>query len=353
MGVFDTSPLYKYLVTGPDAERLLAGALVRDIKTCRPGQAQYTAWCDDRGPRDARRRGVPALGRRVPPDRGAAGAVVVPGARQRDAGRARGRDRELRDARRPGAAVACRAQRADAGGGDARLLRPRAGQGGRHRGDAEPDRLHRRPRLRADRARGPRGRRARRRAGGGPRPRHPAVRRGGADDAAHRGRAGADRHRVARRPARDERRRHGDAQGARLRLDAARRARRVAAVRGLRGDPPRAAGRHVALGDHRHRRRLGGLGPALPRQRPVPAQVRAPAALRVDDPRRRPQRGRLLHELRLLAGAAAAHRHRPGPAGPRGGRHRPAARAGRQPPQHHGPGHHDRCRSSTRTRKKA
>lgn len=49
VGVFDTSPLYKYAVTGPDAERLLAGALVRDVTTCRPGQAQYTAWCDDRG----------------------------------------------------------------------------------------------------------------------------------------------------------------------------------------------------------------------------------------------------------------------------------------------------------------
>ncbi len=32
VGVFDTSPLYKYLVTGPDAERLLAGALVRDVR---------------------------------------------------------------------------------------------------------------------------------------------------------------------------------------------------------------------------------------------------------------------------------------------------------------------------------
>lgn len=49
VGVFDTSPLYKYAVTGPDAERLLQGALVRDIRTCRPGQAHYTAWCDDRG----------------------------------------------------------------------------------------------------------------------------------------------------------------------------------------------------------------------------------------------------------------------------------------------------------------
>jgi aminomethyltransferase len=49
VGVFDTSPLYKYAVTGPDAERLLGGALVRDVTACRPGQAQYTAWCDDRG----------------------------------------------------------------------------------------------------------------------------------------------------------------------------------------------------------------------------------------------------------------------------------------------------------------
>ncbi|WP_167305862.1 aminomethyltransferase family protein [Nocardioides euryhalodurans] len=49
VGVFDTSPLFKYRLTGPDAERLLAGVMVRDIRTCRPGTAQYTLWCDDRG----------------------------------------------------------------------------------------------------------------------------------------------------------------------------------------------------------------------------------------------------------------------------------------------------------------
>ncbi len=49
VGVFDTSPLFKYAVRGPDAERLLAGLLVRDIRTCRPGRAHYTIWCDDRG----------------------------------------------------------------------------------------------------------------------------------------------------------------------------------------------------------------------------------------------------------------------------------------------------------------
>ncbi|HEU5037777.1 MAG TPA: aminomethyltransferase family protein [Nocardioides sp.] len=49
VGVFDTSPLFKYRITGADAERLLMGVLTRDIRTCRPGQAMYTVWCDDRG----------------------------------------------------------------------------------------------------------------------------------------------------------------------------------------------------------------------------------------------------------------------------------------------------------------
>jgi aminomethyltransferase len=48
-GIFDTSPLYKYRIHGPDAERFLAGVLARDIRTCQPGHAQYTVWCDDRG----------------------------------------------------------------------------------------------------------------------------------------------------------------------------------------------------------------------------------------------------------------------------------------------------------------
>lgn len=47
--LFDSSPLYKYRITGPDAERFLAGVLARDIRRCPPGHAQYTLWCDDRG----------------------------------------------------------------------------------------------------------------------------------------------------------------------------------------------------------------------------------------------------------------------------------------------------------------
>lgn len=49
VAMFDSSPLYKYRIVGPDAEKYLGGVLTRDIRTCRPGQAQYTIWCDDRG----------------------------------------------------------------------------------------------------------------------------------------------------------------------------------------------------------------------------------------------------------------------------------------------------------------
>jgi len=49
VGVFDTSPLYKYWIRGRDAERFLAGVLLRDIRAFPPGRALYTMWCDDRG----------------------------------------------------------------------------------------------------------------------------------------------------------------------------------------------------------------------------------------------------------------------------------------------------------------
>ncbi len=48
-GVFDSSPLYKYRISGRDAEAFLAGVLARDIRACPPGQAQYTCWLDDGG----------------------------------------------------------------------------------------------------------------------------------------------------------------------------------------------------------------------------------------------------------------------------------------------------------------
>lgn len=48
-GVIDTSPLYKYRIYGVDAEMYLARVLTRDIRKCRPGQAQYTAWSNGDG----------------------------------------------------------------------------------------------------------------------------------------------------------------------------------------------------------------------------------------------------------------------------------------------------------------
>ena len=81
-GLFDTSPLFKYRFTGPDAGRFLAGVLARDPRKCARSKAQYTIWCDDRGfiVEDgvllARRR------KRVRPDRRRAELRVLRGARR-------------------------------------------------------------------------------------------------------------------------------------------------------------------------------------------------------------------------------------------------------------------------------
>lgn len=48
-GFFDTSPLNKYWIRGRDAERLCSYVFARDVRTVRPGRAQYTLWCDDGG----------------------------------------------------------------------------------------------------------------------------------------------------------------------------------------------------------------------------------------------------------------------------------------------------------------
>jgi len=47
--LFDVSPLYKYLVTGPDATRLLDRVVTRDVGRAKVGQVLYTPWCDADG----------------------------------------------------------------------------------------------------------------------------------------------------------------------------------------------------------------------------------------------------------------------------------------------------------------
>lgn len=47
--LIDVSPLYKYMITGPDAARLLDRMVTRDVPKCRVGQVLYTPWCDAQG----------------------------------------------------------------------------------------------------------------------------------------------------------------------------------------------------------------------------------------------------------------------------------------------------------------
>jgi aminomethyltransferase len=47
--LIDVSPLFKYRVTGPDAERLVDRVITRDATKLKVGQVYYTPWCDEHG----------------------------------------------------------------------------------------------------------------------------------------------------------------------------------------------------------------------------------------------------------------------------------------------------------------
>jgi aminomethyltransferase len=49
VSVIDITPLYKYMVTGPDATRLVDRVVTRDMRKVDVGQVIYTPWCDERG----------------------------------------------------------------------------------------------------------------------------------------------------------------------------------------------------------------------------------------------------------------------------------------------------------------
>ena len=48
-GLIDVSPLYKYLVSGPEATRLVDRVITRDAGKLAPGRVYYTSWCDENG----------------------------------------------------------------------------------------------------------------------------------------------------------------------------------------------------------------------------------------------------------------------------------------------------------------
>jgi glycine cleavage system T protein (aminomethyltransferase) len=47
--LIDISPLYKYIVEGKDATRLVNRVITRDINKVKPGQVIYCCWCDEQG----------------------------------------------------------------------------------------------------------------------------------------------------------------------------------------------------------------------------------------------------------------------------------------------------------------
>ncbi len=47
--LIDVTPLMKYMITGPDAGRLLNRVVTRDMDKLKVGQVYYTGWCDDDG----------------------------------------------------------------------------------------------------------------------------------------------------------------------------------------------------------------------------------------------------------------------------------------------------------------
>lgn len=47
--LIDISPLFKYIVSGPDAARLIDRIITRDVSRMQVGQVIYTPWCDEHG----------------------------------------------------------------------------------------------------------------------------------------------------------------------------------------------------------------------------------------------------------------------------------------------------------------
>ncbi len=47
--VIDVSPLFKYVISGPDAPRLVDRVMTRDVNRLAVDQVVYTPWCDERG----------------------------------------------------------------------------------------------------------------------------------------------------------------------------------------------------------------------------------------------------------------------------------------------------------------
>ena len=148
--LLDISPLYSYRVSGPDALRLVDRVITRDATRIARGQVVYTPWCDE-ARQGHRRRHCGAPGRRqLPLDRGGPPAALAAPQRARPGRDRRGDLGSLAALALQGPLsravleAASGADLADLGYFRRRALTHRGPRRGR-----EPDRLHRRPGLRA------------------------------------------------------------------------------------------------------------------------------------------------------------------------------------------------------------
>jgi aminomethyltransferase len=71
-GLIDISPLFKYIVAGPDAARLVNRVITREAERLEPGRVIYTPWCDEHGARAGRRHGHEARRASISVDGGGA-----------------------------------------------------------------------------------------------------------------------------------------------------------------------------------------------------------------------------------------------------------------------------------------
>ena len=81
--LIDVSPLFKYLIPGRDAARLVDRLITRDVSKMAVGQVFYTPWCDEHGLRHRRWDRVAARGTALQMDGRRSQPAVVPAERRR------------------------------------------------------------------------------------------------------------------------------------------------------------------------------------------------------------------------------------------------------------------------------
>ena len=141
-----TRPLYKYVVSGPDAARLLDRVITARRSKMRVDQVYYTPWCDEEGKVVDDGTVTRIRAGRVPETAADPLLPMVPVERDRSRGRGRGRLDAACGSRPPGKAEPRGARGRHAPGlGRREVLPASSHRDRRRRGERDPHGLHRRP----------------------------------------------------------------------------------------------------------------------------------------------------------------------------------------------------------------